>query len=111
MNLLSFVQRITHGTILWFCQNVTQHIDSTRLKPHNLSFETVNFIDKSGLLTVLSHSYFHTLPEEAAVLFELKSSYQDPNVAAYQQLQHGSNQRMSMGMLDRQGSNESDNER
>ena len=29
--------------------------------------------------TVLSHSYFHTLPEEAAVLFELKSSHQDPN--------------------------------
>jgi len=60
--------------------------------------------------TVLSHSYFHTLPEEAAVLFELKSSHQDPNQAPYQQLQHGSNQRMSMDMLQRQGSNESTNE-
>ena len=55
-------------------------------------------IAASGGGSVLSHSYFHTLPEEAAVLFELKSHHESAGS------QHGNQKPKGLGP--RQSSNE-----
>ena len=69
-------------------------------KIETLQGKSRSTIAASGGGSVLSHSYFHTLPEEAAVLFELKRHEPES--------QHGNQKPMGLGP--RQCSNEEANE-
>ena len=67
-------------------------------KIETLQGKSRSTIAASGGGSVLSHSYFHTLPEEAAVLFELKSHHESAGS------QHGNQKPKGLGP--RQSSNE-----